>query len=1381
MRKKILAFLLAVSMLVSLIPMTAFADEGIVQEAVEITQEVAEEKPVEEVKEDAFVEEQEAPLEEVKEELPIEEQEIEEISEEIDEEIQEEIPEEDITIFESFMKTESPEPEWGCEYKKTVKLTTGGPYGMKLGGKDKGEFEFAKINGGWSIKNGEGEYLAIEDGKLSLSEEPFAWTYKNNAFSVSIKTEQKSEGYWWGWIYIPGRGCKTKTTTYYLSTTTEDEKLSTSKVSAELYIKVTGEHEFGCWVDCKDGKHHKRECKYCHTVEYDYHNFGESGEGLTCEVCGAANPAKSSVKISVDVKEKTTKKYIGWWPWGYYKTVTTYTATIKTEAKGVKVTKVQYQMNGGKWTTGTCVTSEKPIESLKVKAWDSNCNIHEYEWPEKPVPVYNITLQTNEHGTASATVDGKTVTAAAADAVVTLTAEPAEGYQLKEWKVVSGGVTVTDNKFTMPESNVTVMAVFEEIPETKTVADILPTEFPNEDFDKLFYDDELPSNPWVKDENFVSCVLDYSTSQDVALINKDDLMDFIGCDLNEKLVKGDNENTWVCTNTYGTFTFVVEDGAFTQITFSDNVGSSDYERFDGTYTAPTAINTVSDVLKTAGKNAPSNTEYWYGAKIDNKNTCGINSDSLEFKGKSGQILIPVSASVTAAGDNYTYSTDDGVITFKMTNKVLKSIAVSNFKDGNAVLNDEYAIKIVEDVIKTAAGDFSKGTESWKYGDYTCNVKVNTRLLGIDCNIGKTTYYVLTLLDDRVTLEGDNWTCIANDEKVKITFNMTEGALTSITVSGCEGDYAVLNGTYAAPIDKASYTMKEKATWFSTLVNGTNPAIEKTSITEIIFSKVAPTGAKVVDGVDLTADGTEKVKGYIIPDGDKYIIHIVGDYIFGNSVCWNMFSGFSNLKTLDFGNFDTSNVTIMFSMFSGCSALKSLDLSSFDTSETSNMQSMFSGCSKLESITFGTGFKTSKVTSMTSMFNGCSALKSLDLSSFVTSEVTQMGSMFKDCSTLESLDLSKFNTKIVTDMPSMFNGCSGLTSLNLSSFDTSAVKDMNGMFTDCSSLESITFGTNFDTSKVTAMNAMFSGCSALESLDLSRFDTSAVINMDAMFKNCSTLESLDLSKFDTSAVTKMSNMFNGCSTLERLDISNFTVGNGTTVDDMFSDCSKLTSVKISPENEKIAWALGNGWTYNEVNGAYEKTPPAPATKTVAEVLATVDDFPTSNGNAWKNGMNSCYNSGDNLHLEAIVKATFDLPLTTAVSGSGDSFTCSYESVTFTFNMTEGKLTSIGVVGTPSGSLDGTYAPAAPAPTTYIVTFNSDGPGEVQDSNGQKVTDITVPSGTTFTTNDSIITIGGTPYTAVVTEGGYEFHSFSPPSGTIIADTNIEVMFAQDQPQ
>lgn len=46
---------------------------------------------------------------------------------------------------------------------------------------------------------------------------------------------------------------------------------------------------------------------------------------------------------------------------------------------------------------------------------------------------------------------------------VTLLVEPATGYIFKAWKVLAGNVTITDNKFVMPNGNVSIVAVFEKI------------------------------------------------------------------------------------------------------------------------------------------------------------------------------------------------------------------------------------------------------------------------------------------------------------------------------------------------------------------------------------------------------------------------------------------------------------------------------------------------------------------------------------------------------------------------------------------------------------------------------------------------------------------------------------------------------------------------------------------------------------------------------------------------------------------------------------------------------------------------------------------------------------------------------------------------------
>ena len=108
---------------------------------------------------------------------------------------------------------------------------------------------------------------------------------------------------------------------------------------------------------------------------------------------------------------------------------------------------------------GVTITDNKfnmPSSDVTVKA------IFEENVPE----TYTVTVQNDGNGSGSATP-----TTAAAGTEITLSATANSGYHFKEWQVVSGGVTITDNKFTMPASNVTVKAVFEaDAPTTYTVS-----------------------------------------------------------------------------------------------------------------------------------------------------------------------------------------------------------------------------------------------------------------------------------------------------------------------------------------------------------------------------------------------------------------------------------------------------------------------------------------------------------------------------------------------------------------------------------------------------------------------------------------------------------------------------------------------------------------------------------------------------------------------------------------------------------------------------------------------------------------------------------------------------------------------------------------------
>ena len=85
----------------------------------------------------------------------------------------------------------------------------------------------------------------------------------------------------------------------------------------------------------------------------------------------------------------------------------------------------------------------------------SPCTVCGYTAPS--VTSYTVALTNDGNGTASASA-----TSAAAGTEITLTAVPNTGYHFKEWKVISGSMTITNNKFTMPAENVEVKAVFEK-------------------------------------------------------------------------------------------------------------------------------------------------------------------------------------------------------------------------------------------------------------------------------------------------------------------------------------------------------------------------------------------------------------------------------------------------------------------------------------------------------------------------------------------------------------------------------------------------------------------------------------------------------------------------------------------------------------------------------------------------------------------------------------------------------------------------------------------------------------------------------------------------------------------------------------------------------
>ena len=92
----------------------------------------------------------------------------------------------------------------------------------------------------------------------------------------------------------------------------------------------------------------------------------------------------------------------------------------------------------------------------------------------------------------------------------------------------------------------------------------------------------------------------------------------------------------------------------------------------------------------------------------------------------------------------------------------------------------------------------------------------------------------------------------------------------------------------------------------------------------------------------------------------------------------------------------NNITDLDHFFWACPQIISLDFSDFDTSEITSMKSMFVRCKKLKEIKGINKFITNKVTDMSSMFSSCDELEYLDLSNFDTSNVTSIDGMFNRC-------------------------------------------------------------------------------------------------------------------------------------------------------------------------------------------------------------------------------------------------------------------------------------------------------------------------------------------------------------------------------------------------
>ena len=118
-----------------------------------------------------------------------------------------------------------------------------------------------------------------------------------------------------------------------------------------------------------------------------------------------------------------------------------------------------YAAGDGSFAIQGTLKEQQTSEALYIRAQDSAGNLSAWQSAlvARQVQTYAVTVTTDGNGTASA--DPSTTVAGVG---INLSAAPNTGYHFKEWQVVSGGVTIENDRFTMPDGDVEVKAIFEK-------------------------------------------------------------------------------------------------------------------------------------------------------------------------------------------------------------------------------------------------------------------------------------------------------------------------------------------------------------------------------------------------------------------------------------------------------------------------------------------------------------------------------------------------------------------------------------------------------------------------------------------------------------------------------------------------------------------------------------------------------------------------------------------------------------------------------------------------------------------------------------------------------------------------------------------------------
>ena len=184
---------------------------------------------------------------------------------------------------------------------------------------------------------------------------------------------------------------------------------------------------------------------------------------------------------------------------------------------------------------------------------------------------------------------------------------------------------------------------------------------------------------------------------------------------------------------------------------------------------------------------------------------------------------------------------------------------------------------------------------------------------------------------------------------------------------------------------------------------------------------------------------------------------------------SLFSGMSELASIDLSKADTSLVTNVKDMFSGCSSLETLDLSEFDLSairEQENADDMFKDCSSLTTIDAPkkTNATVNIILPATFIDDNCNQIVRLPVNAFSSITITKY-----DPDNLPVIDLSKC-TVTLSESQFTYNGSERKATVNATHRWTKETLGSNSSVTNETMNDRLKIGTDFTASYSNNINA-----------------------------------------------------------------------------------------------------------------------------------------------------------------------------------------------------------------------------------------------------------------------------------------------------------------------